>query len=110
MDRNALPRHARTHAPGWTHPYSTGPWSPFLYASGGDEDGSEEPEGSDETDGTDGSDPGGEGPDGTDGEDGEDPDGADALGKARPGPTERTARTRTAPTRWATRASAPWPR
>ncbi|MFJ9027571.1 hypothetical protein ACIRQP_03445 [Streptomyces sp. NPDC102274] len=31
---STLPRHARTDAPGWSHPYGTGPFSPVFYADG----------------------------------------------------------------------------
>ncbi|MFE7947407.1 hypothetical protein [Streptomyces sp. NPDC057426] len=78
MDRSTLPRHARAHAPGWARPYSTGPFSPFFYASGDDEDGADggtdDAGADDEGDGTDG--------DGQDGDDDADsnPEGADALG------------------------------
>ncbi|MEU6535517.1 hypothetical protein [Streptomyces sp. NPDC047000] len=39
MQRNTLPRH-RLSGGGWAHPYSHGPFSPFLYADGGDGGGS----------------------------------------------------------------------
>lgn len=39
MQRNTLPRH-RLSGGGWAHPYGRGPFSPFLYADGGDEGGS----------------------------------------------------------------------
>lgn len=39
MTRRFLPRH-RLPATGWAHPYGHGPFSPFLYADGGDGDGS----------------------------------------------------------------------
>ncbi|MGW1278023.1 hypothetical protein ACWD4V_13865 [Streptomyces tsukubensis] len=77
MQRSTLPRHARAHAPGWAHPYATGPFSPLLYADGGP-GGEEEP-------GDDG--PDAEGQDGDeepdDGQDEDaDPDGAEQLGDA----------------------------
>ncbi|MFC8494718.1 hypothetical protein ACFUJU_28780 [Streptomyces sp. NPDC057235] len=85
MDLTTLPRHARAHAPGWARPYATGPWSPFLYASG-DDDGTEDDgsDGAGEEDGDDGTgDNGGGGADdgagGEEDDEGE-PDGADALG------------------------------
>ncbi|MGW9249744.1 hypothetical protein [Streptomyces badius] len=69
MNRRTLPRRARAHASGWTHPYA----DPFtLYADGGDEEepgaeGDEQPED--------------EGPDEQPDEGDEpDPDGADDLG------------------------------
>ncbi|WP_327376206.1 hypothetical protein OG393_21005 [Streptomyces sp. NBC_01216] len=78
MQRSTLPRHARAHAPGWAHPYASGPWSPVLYADGGEDDpegGEPDPAGDEE----------GEEVPADDGEDdlegGEpDPDGAEALG------------------------------
>ncbi|MFC8432247.1 hypothetical protein [Streptomyces sp. NPDC057253] len=39
MQRNTLPRH-RLAGGGWAHPYGHGPFSPFLYADGGDGGGS----------------------------------------------------------------------
>jgi len=56
MQRNTLPRH-RLSGGGWAHPYGHGPFSPFLYADGGDEGGSGS--GSGDTGGT------GDGGDGT---------------------------------------------
>ncbi|WP_030322846.1 MULTISPECIES: hypothetical protein [Streptomyces] len=77
MDRNTLPRHARAHAPGWARPYGTGPFSPFFYASGDEEDGTDDGPGNEDGD----EDPGdeGEGGDEQDGDE-QDPDGSDALG------------------------------
>ncbi|MEU2077110.1 hypothetical protein [Streptomyces sp. NPDC013489] len=84
MNRNTLPRHARAHAPGWTHPYAADPWSPVLYADGGDGSDGDGAEGDGEPDGDEGGEGGaeGEGGDGQGGDGGDegDPDGADALG------------------------------
>ncbi|MFC8704714.1 hypothetical protein ACFUIV_21305 [Streptomyces anulatus] len=47
MTHNTLPRHARAHAPGWTHPYA----DPFtLYADGGEEEGQPGDEGEEKPD------------------------------------------------------------
>lgn len=43
MNRSTLPRHARTAAPGWAHPYPVSPFSPYFYADG-EEEGEEKPE------------------------------------------------------------------
>ncbi|MDQ0829531.1 hypothetical protein QF032_001375 [Streptomyces achromogenes] len=88
MNLFTLPRHARRHAAGWSHPYPAGPWSPVFYADGDDgqdddaddgkgddEDGDGEDDGKgDDSDDSDDSD------DGKDGEDDDDPEGADELG------------------------------
>ncbi|MDG9705551.1 hypothetical protein [Streptomyces sp. DH37] len=73
MHMHTLPRRARTRLlPGWFHPYAVGPWSPLLYADGGEEDGAAP--GAEGEDGTPGdTEPEGEGEEG-------DPEGADALG------------------------------
>lgn len=81
MNRNTLPRHARAHAPGWSHPYALGPFSPVFYADGDDDQ--------DETDAADkdadDSDQDGDGDaddqDGDKGGDDADSEGADALGE-----------------------------
>ncbi|MDX3235660.1 hypothetical protein PV392_08165 [Streptomyces sp. ME03-5709C] len=75
MTRSTLPRHARAHAPGWAHPYPVDPWSPLLYADGGDDDSEDETEDGDEQD------PDGQNDDGADDQDDEqDPEGAEDLG------------------------------
>ncbi|MEU1194932.1 hypothetical protein ABZ446_01755 [Streptomyces sp. NPDC005813] len=81
MNRSTLPRHACTHAPGWTHPYPPEPWAPF-HADGGAEDDSE---GGDTDDGdAEGQGDDGEGQADEDGQDDADddaePEGADDLG------------------------------
>ncbi|MFG2307659.1 hypothetical protein ACGFS9_03050 [Streptomyces sp. NPDC048566] len=83
MDLFTLPRRARRHAAGWSHPYAAGPWSPFFYADG---DGTDDGDTGDDGDGAgsdgqdaDGADDGDSG-DGDDGDDDADPDGADDLG------------------------------
>ncbi|MFJ4863406.1 hypothetical protein [Streptomyces sp. NPDC088748] len=53
MQRSTLPRHARAHAPGWDHPYPSGPFSPVFYADG-DQDDDGQDDGADDGDGQDG--------------------------------------------------------
>jgi hypothetical protein len=36
MTRNTLPRRTHAAGAGWSHPYRTGPFDPWLYADGGD--------------------------------------------------------------------------
>lgn len=85
MKRITLPRRARAHAPGWAHPYPADPFSPVLYADGGDDD-----EDRDDADGR-GQDDDGAGADDDQGADDDgqdddtdtddaDPEGADQLG------------------------------
>jgi hypothetical protein len=71
MHMHTLARRARAHRPGWSHPYAVDPWSPLLYADGGEEDGT-----TPDPDGEDGAPDGGSEPEGEEG----DPEGADALG------------------------------
>jgi hypothetical protein len=78
VDLSTLPCHARAHAPGWAHPYATGPFSPFFYADGDEDDGQDDDAGSgdddqDEDEGDQDDDAGGTDDDG-------DPEGADQLG------------------------------
>ncbi|MET8765855.1 hypothetical protein [Streptomyces sp. NPDC004658] len=69
MDLSTLPRHARRHRAGWAHPYEVSPFSPVLYADGGDADGGDGDSGDD----------GGDDADDQDGDEGDDADGdADA--------------------------------
>ncbi|MFI1021270.1 hypothetical protein [Streptomyces olivaceus] len=81
MNRRTLPRHARTHAPGWAHPYAVGPWSPLFYADGdpGDDDQDDD---ADDTGGGGQDDDAGSTDDdaGDDDQDDGEPDGADDLG------------------------------
>lgn len=71
MQRNTLPRR-RLVGGGWAHPYGHGPFSPFLYADGGDGGGSGS--GSGDTGGT------GEGGDGGSGDGGGTGDGGNSGG------------------------------
>ncbi|AZM46574.1 hypothetical protein DMB38_12795 [Streptomyces sp. WAC 06738] len=87
MPKNTLPRHAgrtrraalsATFAPGWAHPYGHGPFSPALYADGGDE-------GGDGSGSSGGGDAGGD-EDGSEGGDGGGDGGEDRGGKPKPTP------------------------
>lgn len=79
MNRSTLPRHARAHAPGWAHPYPSGPLSPFFYADG-DPDPEGDPEGEAPKDpAPEADDPDPEGDLNPEGDD-PDPEGADELG------------------------------
>lgn len=91
MNRITLPRHARAHAPGWAHPYATGPFDPYLYADGGggdgsasddDGDGGQDADTGDSDDGqdTDTDSDAGQDDGGDDDTDDADPEGADQLG------------------------------
>ncbi|WP_327436146.1 hypothetical protein OG279_26265 [Streptomyces sp. NBC_01201] len=74
MNRSTLPRPARAHAPGWSHPYLSTPWSSVFYADGGDED-EEKPDDDEDQEEPD------EKPEGKpDDDEDKDPDGADDLG------------------------------
>lgn len=74
MALSTLPRRARGHAAGWSHPYPSGPWSPVFYGDG--DDGSD-----DDQDGDDGGDDGADQDGDDEGDDGDaDPEGADQLG------------------------------
>jgi hypothetical protein len=76
MTASTLPRRARGHADGWSHPYPAGLFSPVFYADG-DEDG----EGGDDTDDDQDADADkGTGDQDDDGDDDADPEGADQLG------------------------------
>jgi hypothetical protein len=77
MNRSTLPRRGRAQAPGWSHPYSTGLFSPVFYGDG-DPDPDADPEGGPDPD----ADPAGDGdPDPDTDPDGDpDPEGADDLG------------------------------
>ncbi|MEU3620610.1 hypothetical protein ABZ725_51500 [Streptomyces sp. NPDC006872] len=88
MDLFTLPRHARRHAAGWSHPYPTGPWSPVFYAGGDDQDddNADDDQDGDGDDSDDDQDDGGsdddqgDGADASDGGSDDDQDDADALG------------------------------
>lgn len=83
MQRSTLPRRTRAHAPGWAHPYETGPLSPLLYASGGEGDGEEDTGAADGDDGQGGEGAGADGGGGDgQGDDEGDPAGAEQLGDA----------------------------
>ncbi|WP_046507110.1 hypothetical protein [Streptomyces odonnellii] len=82
MNRSTLPRHARTHAPGWAHPYPCDPFSPVLYADGGNQDDEDEGDGEDDDTGDDDGQGDEDGDGGKGGQDEDaDPDGADQLGE-----------------------------
>jgi hypothetical protein len=74
MDLSTLPRRARGHAAGWSHPYPVGPWSPVFYADGDDQDDDQDNGDADDQDDS------GTGDDQDDGDDDKDPEGADQLG------------------------------
>lgn len=79
MHRSTLPRRARAHAPGWSHPYPTDPFSPVLYADGGQDDDTDDADTDADADG----DADADKDDDTDADDADtdaDPDGADDLG------------------------------
>ncbi|MEH0445433.1 hypothetical protein QA811_17675 [Streptomyces sp. B21-102] len=86
MSASTLPRRARIHAAGWSHPYPAGPWSPFFYADGDDggEDDDQDGDGGDDTDDDQDDDAGkGDGhQDGDGDDDADDSEGADQLGDA----------------------------
>ncbi|MFE9765110.1 hypothetical protein ACFYPC_11345 [Streptomyces sp. NPDC005808] len=77
MHRSTLPRHARAHAPGWSHPYPVDPWSPMFYVDGGDgqDDDADGDDDGDQVDEADSDDTEAQG-----GSDDTDPEGADKLG------------------------------
>jgi len=82
MDLLTLARHARRHAPGWSHPYPAGLWSPVFYGDGADTDDDQDDadaDGGQDADDQDDADDGGRDAD-DDGQDDADPDGADQLG------------------------------
>lgn len=79
MALSTLSRRARRHAAGWSHPYPTGPWSPFFYADG-DDDGADDDQDGDGNDDAGGDDDGAD-QGGDEGDEGDaDPEGADQLG------------------------------
>lgn len=82
MKLSTLPRRARTHAPGWSHPYSTDPF--VCYADGGDQDDDTDngDDGQGDADDQDDDTGDGNGDDSGDGDDQDDadPEGADQLG------------------------------
>jgi hypothetical protein len=84
MSSSTLPRRARAGIPGWSHPYSTDPWSPVFYADG-DADDDQDDDAGDEGDGDQDDDDDGDQDDGDqdgdgDADDDADPEGADQLG------------------------------
>lgn len=78
MALSTLPRHARKHAPGWSHPYTADLFSPVFYGDGGDDGKDDDEEGDEE-----GDDDGAQDDDtGTGDDDQDDDEGADQLGDA----------------------------
>lgn len=85
MNSTTLPRRARLGVPGWSHPYSTGPWSPVFYADADDDSkdddaDDQDDDGKDDADDDQDDDAGATDDDGGGGDSDADPEGADKLG------------------------------
>ncbi|MFD4527847.1 hypothetical protein ACFWP7_28735 [Streptomyces sp. NPDC058470] len=79
MHRSTLPRRARAHAPGWSHPYPDDLFSPVFYADGDQDADTDDADAAADTDGDADADKGDDA-EADDADTDADPDGADDLG------------------------------
>ncbi len=81
MHRSTLPRRARAHAPGWSHPYPADPFLPVFYADGDQDDDTDDADGDADADASADADADTDADaDADDADTDADPDGADELG------------------------------